>query len=194
MNNEDKVLINMSIGQPDYHMKVEIPFHQPYFSKNKIDGAIGGNLMRCYENINEDTLTKEFLSGANYGLTYMYQAMHNWLQKETGASNEDIDIKINSIFDEAENCCLPNIDVNVLGQSIEWFDLPPDGGEEMTDTDSTKEMLSDLNIDKDKYYGIDPDRIPEPEDALIKDDRQMDIPFEEEKKKATLKLVADTSG
>ena len=170
MNNEDKVLINMSIGQPDYHMKVEIPFHQPYFSKNKIDGAIGGNLMRCYETINEDTLTKEFLSGANYGLTYMYQAMHNWLQKETGASNEDIDIKINSIFDEAENCCLPNIDVNVLGQAITWFDLPPDGGEE-----------------------VNPDRIPETEDALIKDDRQMDIPFEEDKK-ATLKLVADTSG
>ena len=187
MNNEDKVLINMSIGQPDYHMKVEIPFHQPYFSKNKIDGAIGGNLMRCYETINEDTLTKEFLSGANYGLTYMYQAMHNWLQKETGASNEDIDIKINSIFDEAENCCLPNIDVNVLGQAISWFDLPPDGGEKMPDTSK------DTSKDSDKYFGIDPDRIPEPEDALIKDDRQMDIPFEEDKK-ATLKLVADTSG
>ena len=40
-------------------MKVEIPFHQPYFSKNKIDGAIGGNLIRCYDSINEDTLTRE---------------------------------------------------------------------------------------------------------------------------------------
>jgi len=148
-NSEDKVLINMHIGQPDYHMKVEIPFHQPYFSKNKIDGAIGGNLIRCYDSINEDTLTREFLSGANYGFTFMYQALHNWLRKETGASNEDIDIKINSIFDEAENSCVPMIDVSILGQEISWFDVPPDGGEE-----------------------VNPDRIPEPEDRLIEPDKQ----------------------
>jgi hypothetical protein len=55
-------------------------------------------------------------------------------------------------------------------------------------------MIMEKHYLKDKYFGIDPDRIPEPEDALIKDDKQMEIPFEEDKKKATLKLVADTSG
>lgn len=35
-NSEDKVLINMHIGQPDYHMKVEIPFINPTSARIKL--------------------------------------------------------------------------------------------------------------------------------------------------------------
>ena len=41
------------------------------------------------------------------------------------------------------------IDVSILGQEISWFDVPPDGGEE-----------------------VNPDRIPEPEDRLIEPDKE----------------------
>jgi len=126
-NNEDKVLINMNIGKQDYNMKIEIPFHQPYFSKNKIDGAIGGNLIRCYDSVDEYKLTNEFLEGANYSFTFMYEAIHNWLKEETGSSSERIEITINSIYDDSNNCCIPMLDVLIDGQPI------VDGGEEVDD-------------------------------------------------------------
>ena len=97
------------------------------------------------EGITGAMLTKDFLRGGHYGMLLMLRATRNWLKKMSKREDWEIDVMLDDFINTDEELRDPILQVTI----------------------------NDRVLEMDNDEELDPDLIPDPEDALIKPDLKL---------------------
>jgi hypothetical protein len=147
----EKERINISLDNYDYNFTINKPEGDTFYGQSVTDGITGAMLMRSFEFINKEDCTKDFLKGGHYGMLLMLRAVRNWLKKMSGKEDWEIDVMLDDFINTDEELRDPILQVTINDRVLE--------------------------MDNDE---LDPDLIPDPEDALIKPDLKLVKKEEEE--------------
>jgi hypothetical protein len=148
----EKERINISLDNYDYNFTINKPEGDTFYGQSVTDGITGAMLMRSFEFINKEDCTKDFLKGGHYGMLLMLRAVRNWLKKMSGKEDWEIDVMLDDYINTDEELRDPILQV----------------------------AIDDRVLEMDNDDELDPDLIPDPEDALIKPDLKLVKKEEEE--------------
>ena len=147
----EKERINISLDNYDYNFTINKPEADTFYGQSITEGITGAMLIRNFEFINKEDCTKDFLKGGHYGMLLMLRAVRNWLKKMSGREEWEIDVMLDDYINTDEALRDPILQVAINDRVLE--------------------------MDNDE---LDPDLIPDPEDALIKPDLKLVKKEEEE--------------
>ena len=147
----EKERINIWLDNYDYNFTINKPEADTFYGQSITEGITGAMLIRNSEFINKEDCTKDFLKGGHYGMLLMLRAVRNWLKKMSGREEWEIDVMLDDYINTDEELRDPILQVAINDRVLE--------------------------MDNDE---LDPDLIPDPEDALIKPDLKLVKKEEEE--------------
>ena len=147
----EKERINIWLDNKDYNFTINKPEADTFYGQSITEGITGAMLIRNFEFINKEDCTKDFLRGGHYGMLLMLRAVRNWLKKMSGKEDWEIDVMLDDYINTDEELRDPILQVTINDRVLE--------------------------MDNDE---LDPDLIPDPEDALIKPDLKLVKKEEEE--------------
>ena len=147
----EKERINIWLDNYDYNFTINKPEADTFYGQSITEGITGAMLIRNFEFINKEDCTKDFLKGGHYGMLLMLRAVRNWLKKMSGREEWEIDVMLDDYINTDEEFRAPILQVTINDRVLE--------------------------MDNDE---LDPDLIPDPEDALIKPDLKLVKKEEEE--------------
>ena len=147
----EKERINIWLENYDYNFTINKPEADTFYGQSITEGITGAMLIRNFEFINKEDCTKDFLRGGHYGMLLMLRAVRNWLKKMSGKEDWEIDVMLDDYINTDEELRDPILQVAINDRVLE--------------------------MDNDE---LDPDLIPDPEDALIKPDLKLVKKEEEE--------------
>ena len=147
----EKERINIWLENYDYNFTINKPEADTFYGQSITEGITGAMLIRNFEFINKEDCTKDFLRGGHYGMLLMLRAVRNWLKKMSGREEWEIDVMLDDYINTDEELRDPILQVAINDRVLE--------------------------MDNDE---LDPDLIPDPEDALIKPDLKLVKKEEEE--------------
>ena len=147
----EKERINIWLENYDYNFTINKPEADTFYGQSVTEGITGAMLIRNFEFINKEDCTKDFLKGGHYGMLLMLRAVRNWLKKMSGREEWEIDVMLDDYINTDEELRDPILQVTINDRVLE--------------------------MDNDE---LDPDLIPDPEDALIKPDLKLVKKEEEE--------------
>ena len=147
----EKERINIWLDNYDYNFTINKPEADTFYGQSITEGITGAMLIRNFEFINKEDCTKDFLRGGHYGMLLMLRAVRNWLKKMSGKEDWEIDVMLDDYINTDEELRDPILQVAINDRVLE--------------------------MDNDE---LDPDLIPDPEDALIKPDLKLVKKEEEE--------------
>jgi hypothetical protein len=147
----EKERINIWLDNYDYNFTINKPEADTFYGQSITEGITGAMLIRNFEFINKEDCTKDFLKGGHYGMLLMLRAVRNWLKKMSGREEWEIDVMLDDYINTDEELRDPILQVTINDRVLE--------------------------MDNDE---LDPDLIPDPEDALIKPDLKLVKKEEEE--------------
>ena len=147
----EKERINIWLDNYDYNFTINKPEADTFYGQSITEGITGAMLIRNFEFINKEDCTKDFLKGGHYGMLLMLRAVRNWLKKMSGREEWEIDVMLDDYINTDEELRDPILQVAINDRVLE--------------------------MDNDE---LDPDLIPDPEDALIKPDLKLVKKEEEE--------------
>ena len=148
----EKERINIWLDNYDYNFTINKPEADTFYGQSITEGITGAMLIRNFEYINKEDCTKDFLKGGHYGMLLMLRAVRNWLKKMSGREEWEIDVMLDDYINTDEELRDPILQVTI----------------------------NDRVLEMDNDQDIDPDLIPDPEDALIKPDLKLVKKEEEE--------------